>query len=330
MRGEFGKIVVLVAVALLLNAWLSHWYVDVVQAESVPSRTERQYAQWRERVDTLVLGDSHPKWGVAPELLERAFNLAMPGQTPDETYATLKREVEDSRAKVRRVVIGADATFLSGWQQDVWLFNFYYARFQDFLEVGWVRGDLLSHAVHGWLGRWAPWYGTRGRIVRFFEKGSPPDLPNSVHERMVLGGFLAERSWTDYPEEQWAALARGRARSHFPTDHLDEAAPYFFGRILALCRERRIGVVVVRSPVTPEYLRATRDLVDVEAIERRLAALLAPYPEVVRLDARRRFREHPEYFADPDHLNALGARRFTPEVRAALDSLPQRGGVRGA
>lgn len=310
--------VFLLIAGLLVHGALTAFYVDRVYQDGVAERTQEQLDAVRGTVRTLILGDSHAKWGVAAAGLEDAFNLALEGQTAAESYYLLESELEAASEPLRAVVLSADAQTFSDWQKGVFAQRHWYAPRVDYLEIGRRRGEPLRYAVNGWLGRYAPYVGQREGILRYLETGSAPQLTMHRQLAMERGSFLYPGSWTDVPEPTREELARQRADLHFPSPGFDDVSGSYFRETLALASAAGLRVVVVRYPLSREYLEASRPFVETARVDARLAEILAEHREVLLLDARRDYADRPQLFIDPDHLNGRGARRFTRRVRRLL------------
>ena len=88
-----------------------------------------------------------------------------------------------------------------------------------------------------------------------------------------------------------------------------------WGRILSLCEERGIRVLLVRLPLGDTYLEAMPDLAESDAMIERTADA---FQDAELFDARRAFARRPQLFADVDHLNREGAARLSRSVARRL------------
>ena len=94
-----------------------------------------------------------------------------------------------------------------------------------------------------------------------------------------------------------------------------------FDRLLDLCDEKGIRVLLVKFPLTREYLDAAEPFVDIDGHDRRVADLVDDRAGVAVLDVRSRFPDRTELFTDPDHLNSRGAKLLAADINAALGRL---------
>jgi hypothetical protein len=314
-----------VAAALLVLGGAIHlalvdFYLEDVVAEGIAARTQAQYDQVRERVKTLILGNSHAKWGIAASELDDAFNLALGGQTAPETYYVLRSELEDPAVDPRTVILSVDALTFSDWRGRALPFRYWYAHRVDYLAIGWQRGEPLRFAVNAFLGLHAPYVGRRDDILFYFATGRPVLLTIHIDREMELGSFLGPAGWAKLSESEREAMARDRILRHFPHPVFDEVAGAYFRKTLELARDEGVSLIVVRFPETTEYFQASRDFVQRARVEERLATMLADHPEVTVVDARLDYAAKPKLFMDPDHLSGRGARRFTRRLRRVVEA----------
>ena len=102
----------------------------------------------------------------------------------------------------------------------------------------------------------------------------------------------------------------------YHTGGLEQAA---IGRIIALAQARGTRVLIVKMPVTAEYIAThPRGGDDYQVFERALAALAASYAVPV-IDAQPAATGH-RYFADDSHLNGRGTEAFTHLIATELET----------
>jgi len=324
---EIGKITLLLCTLLALNASLADWYRETVMRNGISEKTTRQFEELpsddRERIDTLILGDSHPKRGLYPSVLGDAFNVSIPGENYTETYYVLKSHILDESLDLRIAILPVDLHSLSSWNLDGFAHVHHYAPFVDYLEVGWHRSQLLTYAVRGLQGRYAPYLSGRRNILSYFDIGIPHDL-HWLHGTPLVGGALIdERTLRKQSKSERIDQAFKRTWFHFSeSDMMAPVSEMYFLRILELCAENQINVLLIQYPVTPEYLEAAAEYVDIEAFDQKIRALAQPYDNVRLVASRSLFGNRLDLFLDTDHLNKNGATRFSKMIKCRfLDPL---------
>ena len=96
---------------------------------------------------------------------------------------------------------------------------------------------------------------------------------------------------------------------------LDPTLEYYLGRILALCDEREIQVLLVRFPLGDAYLQAMPDPGASDAL---IARAVDASRNAELLDARHAYSGRPRLFADVDHLNREGASLLSRRIARQL------------
>jgi len=318
MKRNHATLAFALVLGLAVHLGLVDFYRSRVFADGVPERTEAQYEPLREAVRTLIVGNSHAKWGIASPDLDSAFNLSLDGETVPETYYILRNQLDDPALDVRVVVMAADPVSFSYWRRRGMSARYWYAPRVDYLAIGRERGELARYARAELLGRFAPYVGMRSDILHYLATGTNPHLPMHRGVELVRGTFTTKASFADLSRAEREEFARNRILFHFPAEEFDEVAGDYFRRTLELTRDRGVTTVVVRLPATREYLLAARPFLDGSRVYERIDAILGDHPQVRVLDTRLDFVDQPELFVDSDHLNERGARRIARRIRKLL------------
>lgn len=297
---------------LLGSSAVVNYRIDTGNYFEVPGATQR-----------LVLGHSHPECAFDDTILSGTKNLAQSGESYFYTYLKLKKLLEGND-QIKTV-------FLELTNNQI--------RF-DMEE--WIWDDKhLSHRFHKYCA-FMDWDDLMLLVVR-----NPRPLINgqslALRENLkfLLKGqrnLPEEQSWGGYlPLEEVLKdkkIGKYRGSKTIP-QKLAEVNLTYLGKCLELCRNNDVKAFLVRSPLHPEYLTPNE--------EHFLSTRRERFPEVPFLD----FREFPlltEDFADLEHVNQAGAKKFStfvgklieqglldsesPEedVRASLGSLQRHGG----
>ncbi len=322
MRNEWTKVAAATVVILAVNALLANWYTETVMRESIAVRTETQFHENRDGLETLILGDSHSKWDVDARRLNAAFNGALPAQSYMEAYYLLRSHIERGWIDPRFLIIGVDLHSFVKRPGSRWAFLHFYARHVDYLEEGWRRGEPLYFAMRQIQGRYAPYAGARANILHYLQSGRPLESEQLMDVAIRRGSLVRKAGFDAIAKAERTAAARLRAAMHLRRrESFDPRNVDDFGRLLDLCHEKGIRVLLVKFPLTREYLDAADPLIDIDEHDRRLAELVDDRAGVAVLDVRSRFSDRAELFTDPDHLNSRGAKLLAAGINAALGRL---------
>lgn len=309
------------------NTLLSHWFENVVMGDNLMKLTQQELMAYQGPVDTLVLGDSHPKRGVRASVLDQGFNLAVPGQMYTETYYTLKSILEQGEMDVRYVIVQADISSFAEGRLDEWPFLHEYAPFVNYIEIGRNRGKLLEYTLRQALGLFAPYVGRRDFMLSYIEHGETPFASWLRNAWLEQGSLLSNDSITSKPRNWWRKQAAQRAELVFRDENpMDPLLIDYFERLIALCEENGIQLMVVNFPISQEFLDAASKFLDVNLFYVRIETLVAAHPNAHLLDMRSAFRGKWDYFRDVDHLNARGATELSRTIRDEIRRLRSEAG----
>jgi len=319
-RSRILPILFLLVVFGLVHFALSHWYREVVMRDGVPERTLRQFdAVDPASIHTLALGDSHVKRGIQPRALEGSFNFALPGERYPEMLYRLQSLLA-AGLSVDTVVLQAEPHLVAERPDPHRAFAHYYAGFVDYPKLGWERGEPLPYLARWLTGRYAPYAGQRGNVLRFLDTGAVPELPWTLYVPMEGGALRGQQVLKARSTSELEKLATDRVRVHFPASPTDPEAFSDLRKLLEFCHQRGIRVLLVQFPTTDAYRAALAKVVDVSDFDARVNELAAEFDNVRVLDLRDRFSgpSNLHLFGDVDHLSSEGADRTSIRVGREL------------
>ena len=139
--------------------------------------------------------------------------------------------------------------------------------------------------------------------------------------RIEKGHIYAWGGETD-PEEILRLKAAERADHHFQgRGIIDPGILYYFDRVLDLCRQRGIRVVLVRLPISRYYFDKVREYGAVDKVDLLTEEVRKRHPGVIFLDLHALYENDMTLYTDVDHLNPQGADRLTEYIRPLLSEL---------
>lgn len=123
-------------------------------------------------------------------------------------------------------------------------------------------------------------------------------------------------------------LANGKKRAghHFRGEPGERVSPVmidYFIKIVRLCRREKVTLVLVKFPVSREYLRAASALISVDGLYRRVEGMLKENKchHVHILDYQGLFFEKPHMMNDSDHLNRAGKQIVSRKIKRDIAPL---------
>jgi hypothetical protein len=313
------RLALFLLILALLSFGLSEVYGGWVMRKSLLARTERQFREYEGPLRYLFLGDSHIQCAVDPAELPPSFNFSSSAESYDMTEQKLRSILADGdlRDRIGTVVLPLGLHSFSSFRGTRIRSLFYWKRYLDFPALGRRKGDLPGYLVKQ----------TRAHLFSYWQRGD--DFVTAV-ELALTGGegrhelHLGQRR---NPGElsrsrDITAAADERAATHFRrAEWCDPTFVLSFRLCLDHCRREGKPVVLLGCPVTREYRDAVLDYrppgLPLEVAEE----IAMREGEVFLLDDTRLLFGENGLFADPDHLNARGARVFSRRLAAQLEAL---------
>jgi len=311
-----ARAVLFVLIFGLLNWSLGRVFVHKEMARIPAGLTERQFSQCRDRITTLAVGDSHMATGFDPRLFEGSFNFALYGETYAYNYYKLKRVLENN-PRIRTVLLPLDLHSFSSWRADRELRDFYWIRYVDYLELGWIRREPLEYLGKYIHGRFFPYQGEFAALLGGSGRDSAtPRVPRPE----TIQGFVLRTGTYDVKRERQAVR---RIKLHLSGQKaFDDVSARYFRKILEMCSAGGINLVLIKFPVSEPYYRWAMKLMPRPEIYARVDEMIKPFRNVRVLDFQKSFFDRDrELFDDPDHLNEAGARLLTLEIKRLLSDL---------
>jgi len=264
----------------------------------------------------LILGDSHVSFGIDPAIIGPAVNFSSYGESYIQNFYKLKYALTVGRS-IRTVILPIDLHSFSSFRLERIGFNPHWAAYIDYLELGRIKGRFPEYLVKTIdLRLWA-YRGQYGRLLPFL---FPSDRRPKAIRPDIERGFTPKTGFF-FRKKQGRSWNRVR-RQLLGFNHFHPQLVLFFRRILSLCAERDIRVVLVKMPITSRYYRHAARLVPVDDFYGRIERIAGEYPGVHRLNYQAiYFKLENWLFFDAEHLNNRGARHLSDLLRKNLIQL---------
>jgi hypothetical protein len=270
-----------------------------------------------DEIDTLIMGDSHAQ-DLDYRLTPRTFHIASPSESVIESYYRLRHITDRKPKRLERVVLSVGLhSFLETKQ--VRQNASYWARRIDYLELAAQEDHplpVIAEAVRGQLAFVGEglgiWRGLWGSYRHWLKGTSPPTWQTRLQRWDRPTPDLA-----GLDEAAIAILVRKSVAGHVVHGAaFDPVVARYFERILDLCRDAGLRILVVDMPVLDAYLVEIAKHVDVAAHDRFVARSVARTGADF-LDLRSALTDR-SYFSDPEHVSLKGRGEVTRRVREHL------------
>jgi len=113
-----------------------------------------------------------------------------------------------------------------------------------------------------------------------------------------------DKVWSNFPKDERIDLSEKRLKMQFPTDRKSRKLKSSLLDIIRVCQINKITLIGLKFPLSASYINAldTKNFGADELFESKGLSVK---------NMKSAFLEHPEYFADQDHLNYKGSEIFT-------------------
>jgi len=306
------RVILFLAVLLAANFAFDRIFKAFSVHLRVNEMMDEQFAEFDAPFTYLAMGNSHNS--INTRILPNSFNYGSPGENYIRTYYKLKYILEKSGKKPEYLLLQADISNFGPKIADRFEYNYYWVKYVDYAELAKVKKD--KDILYQWL---------EGRFFSY--AGNYKDFWLSIVYRIKMKeadmyrGYRARRDYRNFAEvADRRQVAWDKAHLILSRDeYLDESIRVYFEKIMQLCEEHGVKVLLVRFPEAKELYEEEAAIVPVDKLYGEIGGTASKF-DVFRgiLDYHDLFFDHPEYFFDPDHMNVKGADLFTTRLAEDL------------
>ncbi len=301
-------IILVLAVNMILNAVYDHWmyYFRLSRLQ------DEQFEAYSDTLKYLMLGNSHNR--VNPAILGNGFCYIMPKEVYAQTYYKLKYILEKTNKKPENILLSIDPVNFSPRAENELAFDGYWRKYLNYSELArefhdpgyflnWLTGNFFSYAGN---------YKYAFMSVQFFKT----DLTQ------IKNGYIPARNYRNFAKEPdreslGFELATVYLSSYSKKSTLGETR--YYRKILALCQQYKIHLILLRMPLSEEYLKYARKMVDLDKLDREIIDVTRNHCDDFKVfDYRNEFHGKPEYFFNADHINPIGVMIISRKIKEIL------------
>ncbi len=316
------KLTLFFTVFFIISLVLSKVYTSVVMKNSTLNRVERQLNNFDGVIKRLIIGDSHPRSSIHPQVLENSFLFTSPGEDYIQTYYKLNYILSESdhRDEIEIILLQLDLhTFSSFRKYRYDNDEYYWSKYIDYIQLGFETGDLSYYFSKWLLGNVFSYYSGRKDLFEYIY--AIVILKGQVKQEEMISGFVPFHN--DFSKVGDPARRAKNRNAFLYKDHnlFDEDIADYLTRTIELCRTHGKRLVFVSYPTTRIYYDVATGYFRGGTYAEKIDSLLASYSDIPLLDFHDLYFDRDTLFSDSDHLNLMGAELFSREMEAALSSL---------
>lgn len=280
----------------------------------------RTYCPIPENVDTIILGDSHTETALDPDVIPNSINISLSSEHYFYTYYKI-RYLLNACHNIEHVIVGFSYHNL-GKRDDIYLFadspgsrvDIMYERYflivghngikklMSFSKVYWAK--LLKYKF-GMSFQWDP---------VFLAKALLEEL--TYTDYAFIGRFYKSKKSHVNSEIISKTIQKHYYVADSKPQNFSETAISYFKRIVKLCTTRGIQLVIINTPLHPDYKNQIPENFLLKYTQV-LSQLLKTFPEVQYLDYSE-LKMPISYYGDADHVNYYGAEIVSAKIRRQL------------
>lgn len=307
---KIGLIFTMIFIILFLA--INDAYIFFVFDKKTSSRVFRQFNNLEiEGIDTIFFGDSHPARSINPFYIEKSFNYSSLGETYEQTYYKI-RQIVNNNPNINNFVIPIDIHSFSNYRKNPYYNIKYWSKFIDYNELSFLSEKSKFEIL---LLDNLPVIGDGIEILRYFI--------NKNKQAEIFYGWQKEIS--DFSlNENGLKSAINRIDRQIPNYPLikDGKLIKSFYKILDLLKKEGKKIILIKYPLTDEYLTATnKKEINLEKFYSEFYNISSNNDNVYLFDYQKRYSEKSFLFSDSDHLNYKGAEIFSKEINYEINNI---------
>ncbi|HLO89757.1 MAG: hypothetical protein ACM3ME_09285 [Chloroflexota bacterium] len=309
------KLLIFAVILILINTALDQAFKAFSVHNILNRKMDEQFAAYDDTLKYLAFGNSHDC--INTHILNDCFNYGSPSENYIQSYYKLKYILEKSGKKPEYFLLQSDASSYGKKISDRYEYNSYWIKYIDYIELAKVKDD-----------RSVLWKWLEGMFFSY--AGNYKDIQLSIVYRIKMKNLEMYRGFRPHRNFQNFASDINRQKSAWnkaslinsSDGYFDPSIRYYFIKMLELCQQYNVKLVLIRYPVSKEFDDEERKIVPVDKLYTEVDSIAAKYSCYAgTLDYHNIYFDNPNYFFDPDHLNVQGSDLLTERLAEDLQAI---------
>jgi hypothetical protein len=301
-------ILLVVGINAALNAVYDHWMYYFRLARN----QDKQFAVYSDTLKYLMLGNSHDR--INPAFLGNGFSYMTPKESYIETYYKLKYILEKTNKRPENIFLSIDPVNFSPRAEKGVSFEGYWKRYLNYFELARENHDP-SYIKNWFTGNFCSYAGN-------YKYAYMSLLFLNVDLKKIKNGYVPARNYKNFAKEPdrealGFEIANAYLSSYARKSVLGKCK--YYCKILALCKQYKIHLLLLRMPMTDEYLKYARKMVDIDKLDRDILNVThAHFDDFEVFDFRNEFHGKDNFFFNADHINPIGVEIVSMKIKEEL------------
>lgn len=305
------RVFILGIIILAINFALDTYYKNNSLYNSRLQRKDRQFQKQNEAIKFLFLGDSHTERAVDTRIIPESFNYSSSGENYFQTYYKLKKILKKQKPKfvVLPIEIHTFSSFFTNQIND----DSYWVNYINYFELAKQKVDFQFICKY-FKGKYYSYVGEFENI--YYQFATRNEKPIEIYK-----GYVPDyRVYKPKPKNE--TERESRVEFHLKNkNHFDKDLTLYFEKVLDLCEKNNIKIILIKYPISVEYYNESKRYLNFRKRERNLKKITKSYENIIlELDYQKLYLKENNYFRDADHLNNIGAEKFSKILYEELSS----------
>jgi len=314
-RKFFLKLAIFIGLVLVLNEGLNLAYDRWMYYFRLARNQDSQFASLpSDSLKYLMLGNSHNR--INPEILNPGFCYITPKETYRQTWYKLKNIIEVQRKIPQNILLSIDPVNFSPKAASELSFDGYWRKYLNYSQL--TNDKQSSGSMLNWV------YGTFFSYVGNYKYVYMSALFFRTDLSKIKHGYFPARNYKNFAKEPNRDQLGYYVASTYLAGYQGKSVLYntdYYLKILDLCRQHHIHLVLLRMPLTDEYLKYAHKLINIEQLDQEIVDLTRKnYDNFDVFDFRHEFQGKPWYFFNADHVNPTGAAIISHKLKEQLNN----------
>lgn len=299
--------IIIILIILLLSRWIDRQVLNAM-AEL------KSFGEVN--ASTIIMGDSHAEGGIDEKAFNSVLNIALSAESYEYTYYKLKRFLAEGN-EVENLLLSLPYHFCHKTSDNKVLLE----RYRSLLDSEYFFYKFKGLDIDGYLliEYISCYFLPIGLLFDAYEYYNI--LHNKEEAPWVGGQLYHQESHVGDKKYLKAALDRHFYKSDHKVRKISYSKPQYLKKILSLCQDQNIQLIIVTIPVWPEY----QQQIPREYVINLKNTVESLGNEVKYYDLNKEISHFQAAdFKDYDHLNAQGAEKCTALIKDWLSGMDIR------